>query len=366
MADKTVRNPAMDIIRSCALLFVISVHFFLNNGYYNQPVAGVRMIAFTFLRAFLMICVPLFMMLSGYLMINKNISRAYYKKIVYILVIYVLASLCCVGYKVLVAGDPFEWLPFIRGFFAYSNAPYAWYVEMYIGLFLLAPLLNVLYHGLGSKQHKRVLVATLMFLTALPYVLNIFIPDGAWFLAPTTSADYFKIVPSYWTGLYPITYYFLGCYLREYPLPLRPGVIALLGGAVFLLDGAFNVYRSYGVKFIWGGWQQYGSLLIAAQAVLFFAFFANLRYDRFPRPLAGLFRRVSELSFGAYLVSWIFDQIFYKMLNDRIAEMPRRLTYMPLIVAAVLVCAVTLSALLESIYRGGAALLCRRRKPDKV
>jgi surface polysaccharide O-acyltransferase-like enzyme len=33
MADKTARNPAMDIIRSCALLFVIAVHFFLNNGF---------------------------------------------------------------------------------------------------------------------------------------------------------------------------------------------------------------------------------------------------------------------------------------------------------------------------------------------
>lgn len=365
MADKIARNPAMDIIRSCALLFVISVHFFLNNGYYSQPVEGVRMVAFTFIRAFLMICVPLFMMLSGYLMMRKTVSRAYYKKIVYILIIYALASLCCVGYKVLVAGEPFGWLPFIRGFFAYTNAPYAWYVEMYIGLFLLAPLLNVLYNGLGSKRHKQVLIGTLLFLTALPYVLNIFIPDGAWFLNPTSSADYYKIVPSYWTGLYPFTYYFLGCYLREYPLPLRPRTIALLGGGVFLLDGAFNVYRSHGVKFIWGGWQQYGSLLIVAQAVLFFAFFANLKYDRFPRPLATLFRVVSELSFGAYLVSWIFDQIFYRMLNDSVGEMPRRLTYMPLIVAAVLVCSVALSALLESIYRGGAQLLSRLRLSNK-
>ncbi len=366
MAEQNTRKPAMDIIRSCALFLVVAVHFFYNNGYYRQPVEGTRMIVMTLLRAFCMICVPLFMLLTGYLMCRKTISRAYYGKIGYILVIYVLASVCCVVYRVLAGGAPFAWLPFIRGFFAYTNAPYAWYVEMYIGLFLLAPLLNVLYNHLNGKKEKRILLLTLLFLTALPYVLNIFIPDLGWFANPTSSTDYHKLVPSYWTGLYPITYYFLGCYLREFPLRLRSRTIALLSVVLFAVNGAFNVYRSYGSLFVQGGWQQYGSLLVVAQAVLFFAFFDNLRYDRFPRWAAAVFRVISELSFGAYLVSWIFDQIFYGMLNTCITAMPLRLNYMPQIVITVFVCSLLLSGVLELLYRGGAALLTRIRDLAKT
>lgn len=61
------RDPALDIIRICAFLFVVSVHFFLKCGYYDVCVSGRAMYLATFLRQFLMICVPLFMMLTGYL-----------------------------------------------------------------------------------------------------------------------------------------------------------------------------------------------------------------------------------------------------------------------------------------------------------
>lgn len=80
------RDIGLDLTRIVAFVSVVSIHFFLNSGYYDAPVVGKRMYIMTLGRTFFGICVPLFMLLSGYLMINKSISiekRAifsYYKK----------------------------------------------------------------------------------------------------------------------------------------------------------------------------------------------------------------------------------------------------------------------------------------------
>ena len=42
-----------------------------------------------------------------------------------------------------------------------------------------------------------------------------------WFLNPTSSSEYGPIIPDWWVNIYPLTYYFLGCYLREYKFNLR-------------------------------------------------------------------------------------------------------------------------------------------------
>ena len=96
------RNPALDIIRCFALFCVVSVHFFRSIGLYSVPVQGLSMGVMLALRGFFMVCVPLFLLLSGYLQKDKTLTKDYYKKILPILGIYVLASLCCGGYKIFV------------------------------------------------------------------------------------------------------------------------------------------------------------------------------------------------------------------------------------------------------------------------
>ena len=69
------RSAAADIVRCFAFFCVVSVHFFLKNGYYTQPVKGERMFVMTVMRSFFIICVPLFLTLSGYLLRTKELSK---------------------------------------------------------------------------------------------------------------------------------------------------------------------------------------------------------------------------------------------------------------------------------------------------
>ena len=73
MTTKNVsRYYSLDIVRIFAFSCVVGVHFFLYTPFYIIPIHGSRMYISTLLRTFLMICVPLFLMLSGYLMKKRK------------------------------------------------------------------------------------------------------------------------------------------------------------------------------------------------------------------------------------------------------------------------------------------------------
>ena len=71
------RNINLDVIRCIAVFSVISVHFFNNTEFYQQIVSGKRMYCMVIMRTFFMICVPLFLILTGFLMSKKELNRKY-------------------------------------------------------------------------------------------------------------------------------------------------------------------------------------------------------------------------------------------------------------------------------------------------
>ena len=111
-----------------------------------------------------MICVPLFIILTGYLMSSKKWSGKYYLGIVKTLGIYVLASILCIIYKVHVLNTEITVKNAIFSILDFTGANYSWYIEMYIGLFLLIPFLNAMLRGLETRKAKLALVLTLISL----------------------------------------------------------------------------------------------------------------------------------------------------------------------------------------------------------
>lgn len=351
MAVKTDRrNSALDIVRLFALFCVISVHFFYNNGFYSTPIAGWRMYTMVIIRNFFMISVPLFLILSGYLMGAKRPNKAYFLGLGKTLLTYILAAIVCIFYRIWKKNASYSFLTAIIAITDFTGAQYAWYVEMYIGLYLLIPFLNILYDGLENKKQKRTLLLVFVFLTSVPSVVNIFrLGDPGWFAAPIRSSAYHFLLPDWWTDSYPITYYFLGRYLREFPLK-QPRHRKLLSiAALTLATGAFNIYRSLGVNFVWGVWQGWYGLPNLLLAVLVFDFLAHVDCSGLKPVLRKLLKTGSDLVLGAYLVSWIFDQIAYPRLAAAVPDMPMRLPCFLAVVPWVFVCSLALSGAIELI-----------------
>lgn len=343
------RSFALDLIRATAAFSVISVHFFMNIGFYGQPMLGKKMFVLCLIRTFFSCCVPLFLVLTGWLMCQKRLEKRFYYGLSGTLVTYVLAGAACVLYKAVFLHVDYTASHLLFTFLEFSASDYAWYVEMYIGLFLLIPFLNLIYHGLDSKKKKDALMLTLFFLTVLPTFTNSFhFSDPAWWTAPALGeAD--RVLPQRWLGIYPITYYFTGCYLREYGLKLKTRTIVLLLALATLGSGFFNYWQSYGAGFVTGAYVDWGGFEPYIITVLLFSLLSRAEGDKVPLPLRYGLWKVSELCLGIYLVSYIFDSAFYPRLNAAVPAVPDRLFWFPVMTAGVFVCSTLLSLVLHWI-----------------
>lgn len=333
--NKRERNINIDLTKCIAVLGVLSVHFFLNNKFYDTPVQGERMYLMMAMRTACMVCVPLFLITTGYLMAEKSLSLRYYKGILHSLFFYLAASLCCMAYASL-HGTPYTWHAAIQDLLDFTGAPYAWYVEMYIGLFLLIPFLNLIYRNLTSKRQKQILILTLFVLTSLSSLINV--------------SSYF--VPTYWLHSYPWMYYFIGCYLREYPVRLKKKHLVLAAYVIWIvLCAAFNIHRSGGGKYEWGMYADWYGFENVISTILLFIWLQSLSLERLPAILKKGMACISRISLGIYLLSWIFDQKFYPILNTKVPVMTDRLPYFFVIVPAVFLCSVLGALILDGLHR---------------
>ena len=348
--DISKRNSSLDITRIVALFSVVSVHFFLNTGFYKYTVTGKRMLVMTIMRTACMICVPLFLTLTGYLMSRKTLSKKYYGGIVKTLGMYLLASAACIVFRVFWAKAAFPGDLF-WGILNFKTAAYGGYIEMYIGLFLLIPFLNLMWNGLTSKKQKLALVATLIVLTSLPSMLNAYnFSVAGWWKTPVISAEYRDIFPKWWTGIYPLTYYFVGAFLREFPLKLKGWQKLAFWGGSILVFGLFNFYRSHGGIFVWAQYNDWKGLPNLIMTVFAFSFLSSINTGKYPNAVKRVLMYVSDLCLGAYLVSYIFDRMYYSVLNSHVKETIYKLEWFPVIVPCIFLSALALSAVLNLIY----------------
>lgn len=196
------RAIGLDLIRAIAIVSVVCGHFFSVNTPFNDvPFMGLSMIFQGFLKSiFCNLGVPFFLMLSGYLCCKKEFSIGYYKGLTRVLVSYLIISLITWG--ILSHGHSLSEL--IWGVLGFKTIGYAWYLEMYIGLFLLIPFLNIVIKKVNDAGDKRMLYALLltsMILTALPTMV---------------SRQGHIVLSRYWEMNFPVTFYFLGAYIRMY------------------------------------------------------------------------------------------------------------------------------------------------------
>lgn len=273
--------------------------FFLYIGFYDLPLTTFTHFSLLLFRELFFTCVPLFLILTGYLNGSQKFNRNYVYKILKILVSYGLIAFICLLFRKYFLHEDISKLQAIIGVLNFSAVPYAWYVEMYVGLFFFIPFLNLAYNNIKAKSHKIVLLLGLIFFTAFPSLINSF-------YVQKVPID---IIPDYWTLIYPITYYFLGRYFKEYPLKITDlkKVFLLIGTLLIQTLGCF-IY-SYNKPFDLAFFGGYNGLFTVIIASLILSIFADKDIkNKIGRKIISM---VSLVSFEMYLVSYIFDKIIY-------------------------------------------------------
>lgn len=341
------RELNLDLIRAAAAVLVLAVHFFLNTDFYNVPLQGGGMFLSAILRMACMTCVPLFMILTGYLCTKHQWSWWYYRRLLPILLTYLLTAMACLGFRLSVLDEEISLLGAVRRVLDFSAAPYAWYVEMYIGLFLLIPFLNAAWNAL-EKRAKGVLLLSLLVMTSLPTVTNLF---G-------------QILPSWWSNIYPLTYYVVGAWLRENPIQIRRRWL-LAGWIVmsFLVAG-IRFVTDYGEVFSWSALSDWGSLFVLAETVCLFSFLQQCKGERCPNAVRWCITRVARLALPIYLISYITDQLIYPPLCAAFPTMTFRLLFMPLMVVLSLLLSGVMAQIIEWIVRAIMRLVPTEKKAN--
>ncbi len=298
---KEKRVLGLDLVRILALCLLLWLHFFLRNGFYSQKVGSLPMTFAVAGRITFMCCIPLFLMLTGYLKCRKEWKKGYYRSLLPILISWVIISGICLIYKLFVAKEQMTVYEWVVEFFNFGVANYSWYIEMYIGLLLFSPILNMAWEGAATKKRRTLLVGIMIGMTFLPKTVNVFKFDGE---------NTLNLLPNYWTSLYFFTYYLIGCYIRTYQPKVKRYIALPSAIAIALFFALINrVTAGETGKFNGGFTISYNHLGTAAIAVLLFLSVYQIKCNsRFVQRAAAF---VSGITLEMYLISCVFDQKIY-------------------------------------------------------
>ncbi|ANY71652.1 hypothetical protein BBD41_03120 [Paenibacillus ihbetae] len=306
------RVIGIDIVKVVAAFFVISVHFFLNTRYYNQPLTpGENLFTQTSLRWLFLNCVPLFLISTGFLQMNKTVSSKYYKGILPILGVYLFYSVITIIVRDVHFDEHNSFLGWGYQILSFGAVPYAWYVNMFIGLYLIIPFLNAIFHSLADKQKRLILILILIILTGLPLFFN-YLPVKIMFF------------PGWWMGLYPLAYYFIGCYIREYRPKINKWIALVLLVLVTLSETIITYLLAAGGPFK-SDLGDYGSIIVMASSVLLFLLLYDLDFKN--STLRTVVSKISTITLDIYLASYLADRFVYQYVWDKIFESNYQIIY---------------------------------------
>ncbi|MGN1371424.1 MAG: acyltransferase [Candidatus Coprovivens sp.] len=307
------RIAGLDIVRTIAILFVISVHYFLNTIFYKIPTTGKTMGILLSFRWLFFTCVPLFLLLTGYLSRNKEPNKKYFLGLKKVLTSYLFISIICILVRIFYFGEKRRILYWLISPFNFSADGYSWYIEMYIGLFLLAPFLNILYKGLEAKEKKQYLIIVFLLITSAPAIFNNYNILGL---------NKVELYPNWWLNLYPITYYFIGSYIGEYQPKVNKKLCIFYILLVLLIQTSCYYLLLDGSKFSWDIYGGYGSILTIILTILIFLTFYDI--DIKNKIISKLITSISLCSLDMYLFSYLIDIKVYEKIN-KIATTPKKL-----------------------------------------
>ena len=301
------RSSGIDIIKIFAAVLVVMVHFFMNTAFYSTiPIDGIEYLPSISVFWIAYTCVPLFMITTGYLMKNKTLSGKYYLGIIKVIVFYLTVSTICLINKVKngVVVTPWE---ILRGYVRFGHCDYSWYVEQYIVIFMFIPFLNMAFNGLRSRrQHTALLVTAVFFFSVASSFYLGFDPN-----------DQIKPFPEFPIKAYPIAYYYIGCYIRQYPpkkknfgIWLTAASLALLTLSLYFQSKANenHFFRSY-------HFFEYNSYPVVGLASGIFLLLFDIKFNN--RFLVKILSIIAQTSLLTYLISILFDSRYYGEFNNK-------------------------------------------------
>lgn len=281
------RESGADLYRILGLLFVNTLHACLYNGFYYEAQEGIAIFLADTVRWLVFSCNAMFMLLTGYLKTASPWGLRYYKSLLAVLIGYVLTCLVTYPIRYHFIGEKDTFAVWWERFITFSN--YSWYIEMYIGLFILSPLVNLALDNIPDAGKQWLLACSMVVITV------------------GHSATTATVLPDYCGSFYPLTLYTLGAVIRR-TKPKVPALIGLLGALLVAMGLSHATMRTVTNGFYSGFSQGYGGFWVVM--MVFCLFLAVYRLQIGPR-CAKVLAFLSGGVFEGYILSRLFDVWIY-------------------------------------------------------
>ena len=331
------RKLNIDLLKCIAIVFVVGVHFFLHTNYYGQSFTFKSIFLSSFIWMILMTCVPLFIMTTGYLMKDKTYSEDYFIKLLPVIGIYALTAAVYTFFDMRVVNEEYLGKLF-ENIFSFSH--YAWYVNLYIGLYMLIPFLNAGFNSLTSRKNQVVVLAILVLFTIVPPTLSLLNNNEQNFMILP------HIIPDYWKGLWPITYYLLGAFLAS---SKKKSSFKELVFVIFILD-ILSVFGLAAISETTFG-IEYGVLPVFLLSSLIFYSVIHLKVSIKNEWLQRVVLFISKNTLPIYLLSVIGDYYWYPKMVEKWGDFTNIFSRFPLIVIFLLIQAILMTFILNTLLK---------------
>lgn len=331
------RKLNIDLLKCIAIVFVVGVHFFLHTNYYGQSFTFKSIFLSSFIWMILMTCVPLFIMTTGYLMKDKTYSEDYFIKLLPVIGIYALTAAVYTFFDMRVVNEEYLGKLF-ENIFSFSH--YAWYVNLYIGLYMLIPFLNAGFNSLTSRKNQVVVLGILVLFTIVPPTLSLLNNNEQNFMILP------HIIPDYWKGLWPITYYLLGAFLAS---SKKKSSFKELVFVIFILD-ILSVFGLAAISETTFG-IEYGVLPVFLLSSLIFYSVIHLKVSIKNEWLKRVVLFISKNTLPIYLLSVIGDYYWYPKMVEKWGDFTNNFLRFPLIVIFLLIQAILMTFILNTLLK---------------
>ena len=303
----------IDVLRVLACLLVILIHasamYVLNNfGSFNYWIGNI-------INSFSRVSVPIFVMISGALILDNNYNFTVKKIIKHIrkLIIFFAfwSLLYCILFRiiipifinceniniVIIIGD------LIKGHY------HLWFIYMIIGLYLISPLLRLWVTKDNKKYVEYFIILSLIFNFLIPQIITIGSIYSDLFSHLNDLVEYLNI--KYVCGY--TTYFVLGWYINNFEIKNKKGIYYLGIICLMLTMIVSFMLSSYSGKpiYIYG----YLTTNIFFQTLATYIFikykFKNKKYDK-----KNFLISISNNSMGIYAIHAAFVYIINKLLDN--------------------------------------------------
>lgn len=319
---KSTRIYFIDILKAIAIFFVIFYHCFST----SVDVRAYGHIGSYFVKSCLSVSIPLFLMVNGGLLFNKEFSlEKHVRKMVHLVFLVCFWDLLNVTLKMLAYGESLSVSEYIRKlwFFESGWSNHLWYLMALFVLYVFFPLFKCAY----DCQKKSLVFFGIIALAVVfgNSFLNMLLQIGSALLhrpVPVTETNFFNQFNPL-RGLYGYTfvYFLLGGFLfpmsgnlRRKIKPLYPILVFLV--SIGLLTG-YGLFLSVSAQEVWDTVSEgFSSVFVLAASLSVFSlslYSADTSQSRIRR----LIQQISQNSLGIYL--------FQSLLTDILSPYYRKL-----------------------------------------